>query len=305
MKIIIDTDPGVDDALALFYAKTCGAFEIVGLTSVFGNVSIETATENTLWMSEQLGFDAPVAGGARQPLGGIQHEPLPIIHGEYGFGTHGRRRPKTVAVEQDAADFLIEQTAKTPGEITIVALGPLVNVAEALNRDTAFAENVREIVIMGGAYNTPGNVNQYAEANIYNDSISAEVVFSKAKKIRAVGLDITDQILFSRDNLSSMVKYAGSWAPFIKNCCEYYLAFYASKGITAGAGLHDPVTLISLVRPELFNFKTGNVKVVQEGKARGLTRFTLGNGNMKYAASAQHDAVLREFLETLQRLADI
>ena len=304
MKIIIDTDPGVDDALALFYAKTSSAFEIVGFTSVFGNVTTDTATENTLWLSEQLGFDAPVAGGVQQPLGNVKHEPHPIIHGEFGFGTHEQRQPKNVPVDHDAADFLIEQAANAPGEITVVALGPLANIAEALNRDPAFAENVHEIVIMGGAYNAPGNVTEYAEANIHNDPYSAEVVFSKAKKIRAIGLDITDQILFSRNDLSNMINHAGSWAPFVKNCCEYYLDFYASQGVTTGAGLHDPVTLIYLVRPELFEFKTGSVNVVLEGDTRGLTQFTAGNGNMEYAASAKNDAVLQEFLKSLQSLAN-
>lgn len=305
MKLIIDTDPGVDDALALLYAKLCGAFEIVGLTSVFGNVVTDTATENTLWMAEQLGFNVPVAGGAQQPLGTRPHEPIPIIHGHHGFGTLPKRQPTSKPINIDAADFMIEQTAKSPGEITVVALGPLANVALALERDAAFAQNVREIVIMGGAYKAPGNVNEFAEANIFNDTYAAEIVFQKGIKVRAVGLDVTDQILLSWDSVSDLVKNAGIWAEFLKNCCDYYLKFYASKGVTAGAGLHDPTTLITLVRPELFSFESGTVSVVQSGEAEGQTQFTPSKGNVSFAAKADLDAVLNEFMATLSKLANM
>ena len=115
MKIIIDTDPGVDDALALFYTFAAPVFDLVGLTAIFGNVTVETATENAIWLCEAVGRpDIPVAMGAREPLAGHAHAPSVAVHGPHGFGNLPRRRPRGQAVAMDAADFLIARAAADP-----------------------------------------------------------------------------------------------------------------------------------------------------------------------------------------------
>ena len=296
MKIIIDTDPGVDDALALFYTFAQPQFDLVGLTAIFGNVTVETATENALWLCEAAGRPGvPVAMGARLPLSGAGHDPSVAVHGAYGFGNLARRAPQGQAVAMDAADFLVAQAAADPGQITLVALGPLTNVALALQRDPNFAQNIAQIVVMGGAFGVPGNITPYAEANIYNDPLSCAVVAALGQRVTFIGLDVTDQILLSKQDIAEMCASGGPWAAFTRDITDYYLAFYASVGITAGAGLHDPTTLIALDHPHLFSFDTGTVSVITEGEAIGKTQFTPGPGNCRIAHTAEFQPILDLF----------
>ena len=296
MKIIIDTDPGVDDALALFYTFAAPVFDVVGLTAIFGNVTVETATENAIWLCEAVGRpDIPVAMGAREPLAGHAHAPSVAVHGPHGFGNLPRRRPRGQPVAMDAADFLIARAAADPGQITLVALGPLTNVALALQRDPTFADNIAQIVVMGGAFGVPGNITPHAEANIFNDPRACAVVAALGQRVTFIGLDVTNQILLSKQDIDETCLAGGVWATFTQHITDYYLAFYASVGFTAGAGLHDPTTLIALDHPHLFSFDTGTVSVITEGEAKGKTLFTPGAGTARIAHTAQFQAILDLF----------
>lgn len=300
MKVIIDTDPGVDDALALFYTFAQAEFDLVGLTAIFGNVTVETATENAIWLCEAAGLrGVPVAMGARQPLAGAAHAPSVAVHGAYGFGDLPRRHPQARPEAMDAADYLIAQAAADPGQITLVALGPLTNVALALQRDPAFAQNIAQIVVMGGAFDVPGNITPHAEANIYNDPQACAVVAGLGQRVTFIGLDVTNQILLSKQDIDDICAAGGDWADFTQAITDYYLAFYASVGFTAGAGLHDPTTLIALDHPHLFSFDTGTVSVITTGEARGKTLFTQGNGTTRIAHTAEFQSILDLFKTTV------
>ena len=162
-KIIIDTDPGIDDTLAIFYALESGAFDIVGLTTIFGNVETKLATQNALRLLEIAECtDIPVAQGAVTPLTKPFQGPVPHIHGEDGQGNCQLAPPIGKPIELTAAQFIVEQVMAQPGEITLVPIGPLTNIAVALHLQPEIVNKVKRVVLMGGAALVPGNVNPAA-----------------------------------------------------------------------------------------------------------------------------------------------
>jgi inosine-uridine nucleoside N-ribohydrolase len=192
-KIVIDTDPGIDDAMAIHLAFAHPGLEVLGLTTVFGNVHVEKATRNALALAEMACAACPVAQGAVAPLVRPAEPPGYHVHGDEGFGdlpapTHARRTDP-----RDAAGFLIETVRAHPGEVTLVALGPLTNLALALRRDPEIAGKVERVVVMGGAVACRGNVTEWAEANIWHDPDAAAEVLSARWPATLVGLDVTER----------------------------------------------------------------------------------------------------------------
>ena len=297
IPIILDTDPGVDDTFALFYALAAQRFDLLGLTTIFGNVQIDTATNNALWLLDAFGrHDVPVAQGAQRPLSGRSHRASVEVHGPHGFGNWPAQTPERGAHAMDAADFMIAQSLARPGELEVVAVGPLTNLALAAMRDPAFPTRIAKLHVMGGAFRVRGNITPHAEANIYNDPEAAAVVASAYPNLRFIGLDVTDKIPLPLTDCAALAGANPAWQDFITEISEYYTAFYASVGKTAGASLHDPATLIAVLMPELFQFETGRVQLVVEGDAAGQTLFHAGEGGVEIAAAADYDAVRREFM---------
>ncbi|KAL2903999.1 putative uridine nucleosidase 2 [Bienertia sinuspersici] len=167
-KLIIDTDPGIDDAMAIFVALQSPEVEVIGLTTIYGNVYTTLATRNALHLLEVAErSDIPVAEGSHVTITkGTKLRIADFVHGADGLGNQNFPPPKGKPIEQSAADFLVEQANKYPGEVTLVALGPLTNVALAIQLDPEFAKNIGNIVILGGAFAVNGNVNPAAEANV-------------------------------------------------------------------------------------------------------------------------------------------
>lgn len=300
-KIIIDTDPGIDDAFAILYALACRQFDLVGLTTVFGNADVETTTRNALWLLEQLGrSDIPVAGGASVPLNGKNHISPVEIHGKDGFGPFPARRPEAQALTENAADFIARTAAETPGEVTIIALGPLTNIAEALTRHPGFATDVAEILVMGGAFETAGNKTPFAEANIANDAKAAQIVASSEARTSFVGLDITNRILLSAKDIQTVSRAnSPEMADFLQKIGSYYIDFYASKGMTDGAGLHDPATVIAAHSGALFEWHQGRVDVAIGDDKNGSTHLTSGPGTCRVAFNADLEGIKAQFMAAL------
>lgn len=297
IPLILDTDPGVDDTFALFYALASKRFDLVGLTTIFGNVQTDTATNNALWLLDAFGHhDVPVAQGSPRPLSGRSHRASVEVHGPHGFGNWPAQSSARAAHAMDAADFLIAQSLARPGELEVVAVGPLTNLALAAMRDPDFPARIAKLHVMGGAFRVRGNITPHAEANIYNDPEAAAVVASAYPNLRFIGLDVTDKIPLPLSDCAELARANPAWQDFITEISEYYTAFYASVGKTAGASLHDPATLIAVLMPELFQFETGRVQLVVEGDAAGQTLFHAGEGGVEIAAAADYDAVRREFM---------
>lgn len=167
-KIIIDTDPGIDDAMAILLALRSPEVEVIGLTTIYGNVYTTLATRNALHLLEVAGrTDIPVAEGSHVTLTkGTKLRIADFVHGADGLGNQNFDPPKGKPLEQSAAAFLVEQAKLHPGKVTVVALGPLTNIALAIELDPEFCKNIGQIVLLGGAFSVNGNVNPAAEANV-------------------------------------------------------------------------------------------------------------------------------------------
>lgn len=222
-KIIIDTDPGIDDSMALFMAFQSSQLEILGLTTIFGNVSTEDGTRNALLLCEIAGCpDLPVAEGSPEPLKGGKPRNCDFAHGSDGLGNVFLPPPKSKKIEKTAAEFLVDMVSEYPGEVSILALGPLTNLALAVKRDSTFASKVKRVVILGGSFFALGNVNPAAEANIYGDPEAADIVFTSGADIVVVGINITSQIKMQDADLEELRQSKGRHAQVISKMCKFY-----------------------------------------------------------------------------------
>lgn len=199
IKLIIDTDPGVDDAVAILMALAVPEIQILGLTTVGGNVPLARTTRNALALLQAAGrSDIPVAKGASRPLRG-RFKYAPQFHGPGGL-SHRLPDPSVGPVTKGAVEFLYDQvTADEPGEVIVVALGPLTNIAQLFWERPFALEQAKNIIVMGGAVNAPGNVTPKAEFNIYSDPVAAEVVVASGLPITLVDLAACRQVGISRE----------------------------------------------------------------------------------------------------------
>jgi uridine nucleosidase len=284
-RIIIDTDPGVDDAMAIFYALDSPEVEVVGLTTVFGNAHTETTTYNALALLELAGrSDIPVARGADGPLAGPFEGPADFVHGTDGQGNAGIAAPTTQAIVQDAAQFIIDTVRASPGEITLVAIGPLTNIALAMQREPRLTENVREIVLMGGNAFTHGNATPAAEANIHNDPEAADIVFGASCPITMAGLDVTEKIQMTREDLARIGTMGNPRADHLARILPFYLDFHAKTDKLDGIHLHDSTAISYLIAPDAFTWEEYAIRVdCGNSFARGETVAAKGTADTETA----------------------
>ncbi|MGL4767007.1 MAG: nucleoside hydrolase [Formosimonas sp.] len=274
-KMIIDTDPGVDDALAIAFAAQHPEIELVGLTTVYGNVSVEQATKNAGFLVDLLDIKhVPVAKGEAVPSVQKPHSFPDFVHGKNGFGDIDVNYPTDFApIDESAADFIVRMINENPGEIVLVPVGPLANIAAALKKDPSIAQKVKQVVIMGGAAHVEGNVSPAAEANIWNDPHAAQVVFEAAWPIVMVGLDVTYQTIMPNEPMERIAAAAPKVGGFLQEICAFYANFYRNVAGFDGFSLHDPATVMYVTNPELFTTVRGQIEVVQDGAGAGKTFF--------------------------------
>ncbi len=271
IKLIIDTDPGIDDAMAIFYAAAAPEISLLGLTTIFGNVTTAIATRNALRLLEAADLDVPVAQGAKAPLRLPPFKPSAQVHGEEGFGNIPAMQPKGAPIEEEAADFLIRMASEHKGELVLCPIGPLTNIALAIQRDPEFVKNVKRIVIMGGSLEEGGNITPHAEANIYHDPHAADVVFGSGAEVVMVGLDVTHRILCTKADFASIAALSPEMGGMLQTMSEFYLNFYETVGKFDGCSLHDPAAVIACSHPELFNTKNLPIRVSCSGETSGQT----------------------------------
>ncbi|KAG6508638.1 probable uridine nucleosidase 1 [Zingiber officinale] len=272
MKVIIDTDPGIDDSMAILMALQYPEIEVVGLTTIFGNASTKDATRNALLLCEIAGHsNLPVAEGSHAPLNGEEPCIADSIHGSDGLGNIFLPPPIAKKMDLSASEFLVDTISQCPGEISILALGPLTNLAQAIKKDSLFASKVKKLVILGGAFFSPGNVNPAAEANIYGDPEAADIVFTSGADITVVGINITTQIIYTDQDLSELRNCHGKHSQILYDMCKFYRDWHVESLDVYGIFPHDPVCFAALVRPDLFTFKKGVVRVETQGICRGQT----------------------------------
>jgi inosine-uridine nucleoside N-ribohydrolase len=298
-RLIIDTDPGIDDAMAILFAAAHPGLELIGLTTVFGNVPVATATRNALYLAELAGRAIPVAAGAAVPLA----QPLPphpdFIHGADGLGNLPPVRPKGRADARPAARFLCEMAAAHPGEVTICAIGPLTNLAAALALDPAIAHNVDRVVVMGGAVECPGNVDAEAEANIWSDPHAAAAVFAADWPVTLVGLDVTHRVTCTPADFARLAGKAPVIGGFLDRAAQLYFSFYRERRGLDGCHMHDPTAVIEVTDPEFFTVRAAPVAVTLDGAAPGRTRFGPVGPAVRVCLGVDAAAVRARFLEVV------
>lgn len=270
-KLIIDTDPGVDDAIAILLAINHPDIELLGLTTVFGNLATTGSTQNAL---DLLHFfeeaHIPVAKGADQPLLKKLDSFADFVHGANGLGNI--EIPSTVKEKHhlNGPEFIIEQVLKYPNEVTICAIAPLTNLALALAIEPKIAELTKQVIIMGGAVNVNGNVSPVAEANIHNDPHAADKVLTAPWPVTLVGLDVTMQVILDEKFMQN-IKNKSHKGELLYQISRFYDDFYRGAAGLDGFACHDATALAYLTNPELFHCVNGSVRVGTEGLCEGMT----------------------------------
>lgn len=286
-KVILDTDPGVDDAMAIAYALCHPEIELLALTTVFGNTSCEFATRNAQYILNCFGAtDVAVARGCARPS--VQ-EPLPhpdFVHGADGLGMVYPTQDVTLNAAArhanveglSAPEFIIEAARAAPGEISLVAVGPLTNVAAALALEPELPSLLKQLVVMGGTVIEPGNVSPVAEANFWNDPHAADQVMAGNWPLTIVGLDVTHQIMIGDSHLAALRDQGGDTGNLIWDSSRFYVNFYSSQGAAAEAvargeepkcAMHDAAAIAFVIIPEAFESIAGAARVIPDGMGAG------------------------------------
>lgn len=252
--VILDVDTGIDDSLALAYAAHSPELDILGVTTVFGNITVEEATRNTLVVLDKLEREEiPVYAGESKPMSREYTKPFARhIHGEDGIGNQYREPSERQAQHMSAADFIVQQIQASPGKVTVVAVGPLTNIAKAIQTDPTIVNTIERLVVMGGAVTVPGNVTPYAEANIYSDPDAAAFVLTSGMPITLVGLDVTMKTLLTGVHLDEWRRENSALSVFLADMTEFYMGAY-NEIVTGGKGcaLHDPLAVGVAIDPTI------------------------------------------------------
>jgi purine nucleosidase len=275
-KILIDCDPGLDDALALLLAHGDPELDLVGVTTVGGNVGIERTTANALALREYLGFDGvPVGAGAGHPLCGETKE-ASHVHGVSGIGRVVLPEPSLLPHELGAVDLLVETLRAQPGVIHLVAIGPLTNIALALQKEPRITEWAASFTIMGGSY-TRGNTTAAAEFNIYADPEAARVVFEADWQVVMVGLDLTLQAQANAAVVSRLATLGRLAEELIVPLATFWVD--TTNPEWDGQAVHDVCAVAYVARPDLFVSRPARVDVETAGEfTRGMTVVDFASG---------------------------
>jgi inosine-uridine nucleoside N-ribohydrolase len=296
--VILDTDPGVDDALALLYLRARPDLRLLAITTIFGNADIETTTRNALWLRARLGLEAPVHRGADAPLTRPRGRSPVHVHGENGLGDIDLSGPVLPSADPGAAYERIADLVRAhPGQVTIVAIGPLTNLALALRAAPDIAGLVAEVVIMGGAF-ARGNVTPFAEANIHNDSEAAAEVLAAAWPVTLVPLDATMPCVLT-DAAAREMAQTNETGRFVHDVTRGYAATYARHEGLNGCVLHDVAALIRLTQPDLFEVRSGSVSVILDGERLGQTTWAENGPTRQVCLNTDGAELVRHFQRTL------
>ena len=274
-KIILDTDPGIDDAMAIFFAFQHPDIDVLGLTTVYGNVPVAMAAQNALRLCDLAEQDIPVTQGVAMPWVGPESTYAHFVHGENGFGNIPVEAPKRVLDPRPAAQFIVDMARQHPGEITLVAVGPLGNLATALHLEPNLPKLIKQLYIMGGAAFVKGNVTPLAEANIWNDAHAAAKVFAADWELTMFGLDVTYDIPFEPDFVNILAEANPTLGSFVRDSSQFYMDFYSQGKDQRVCYFHDVFPLAYLVKPSLFTFTQGHAKVGCGELDRGQTSLAL------------------------------
>ena len=308
-RIIIDTDPGQDDAVAIMLALGSPELEVVGITAVAGNVPLKLTEKNARKICELAGRpNVKVFAGSVRPM----VRPLVTaeeVHGKTGLNGPDLPEPTMKLQDQHAVDFIIETLMKEEkGAITLCPLGPLTNIAQALNREPRIAPRIREIVLMGGGFFEGGNVTPAAEFNIYVDPHAADIVFRAGVPIVMMPLDVTHKALTTAKRVQAFRALDSKVGEAAAALLDFFERFDEEKYGTDGGPLHDPCVIAYLLKPELFKGRNCNVSVETASElTMGMTVIdwwgvTKRPKNAMVMRDIDHDGFFALLVERLGRL---
>ncbi|MFC3803373.1 nucleoside hydrolase [Cohnella sp. GCM10012308] len=267
-KVIIDADTGIDDALAILYALKSPALRVEGITTVFGNVDVQQATENTLRIIKLASpaYEVPVAIGADRPLKRPPTGFSAHVHGHNGIGDAELPPSGQRALAERAEDFIVRKAGELDGELVLITLGRLTNVALALAKDPGLARKIKQVYVMGGAVQVAGNVTPVAEANIWGDPEAADIVFASGLDIVMIGLDVTMKTNLAQEHLDFLQRRCRpenrEIVEFLRTSMAYYFEFYRQANhFVDAAPMHDPLTVLAAEEPGLVTNRTMRVTV--------------------------------------------
>lgn len=259
-KIILDCDPGHDDAVAILLAGKNPEIELLGITIVAGNQTLEKTTINALNVCQLLDIDVPVYAGCDRPMIRDKQVIADDIHGESGLEGPVFEKLTRKVQDKHAVNFIIETLMNSDGDITLVPTGPLTNIAMAMRMEPKIVEKIKEIVLMGGCYQL-GNVTPAAEFNIYADADAAHVVFSSGRPITMVGLDVTRKVLCYPEIIKRMEKINNKASKLFSDLMTFFNKSQKEVFGWEGGPLHDPVTVAYLLDRSLLKVKSMNTEI--------------------------------------------
>lgn len=293
--IIIDCDTGIDDSIAILYALKNSNIHVEGITTVFGNTSAKQAADNTLRLIKlsDCGYEIPVVIGSEHTLDG-EYQPAPKhIHGENGIGNVVLPASEQKTLDETACDFIIRKANELEGDLTIVTLGRLTNLALALMKDPRLPYKVKNVVTMGGTLTKPGNVTPYAEANIYGDSKASDIVFRAGFHMIVVGLDVTTETFITGQTLESLNRYCADKnkpiVNYMQSALEFYFKFhYDSMGCLDRSVVHDPLAMIIAEDPSIGEYRMLRASVeYKNDEFRGMIKL-----DERFLTSFDHEEII-------------
>ena len=309
-KIIFDGDPGIDDALALLYILKNEDAKLVGITTVGGNIGLDKTTKNALRILEITNnLKTPVARGIEKPLL-RKNKSEGEVHGKDGLGNTNLPEPTIREIDDHAVDFIIKTIMSSPKQITLVPVGPLTNIAVAVIKEPRLKDFVKEVVIMGGAVTTFGNITPESEFNIYTDPEAAKIVFESGLPITLVGLDVTMKTLLTPEHLSEIMQVDTPVTEFVKKIITHYMRFYQEVVGVNGCGMHDP--LAAAVALDRSLVKTRRLYVTVETKGEYTTGETVADlrgskeggvnpPNMDVCTEVDSARFMKKFVELMKK----
>lgn len=269
-KVWVDTDPGVDDTIAIAMLFEAPDIDIVGISTIFGNVTVDLTTKNAKLLLEALGReDIPIAKGAYYPLY-IPLDTSPFVHGDNGLGNMELSEPTMKESPLSAPQAIINIILENPNEIILMPIGPLTNIALAYLMEPKIANLVKEVIIMGGAVHVPGNITPVAEANFFHDPHAAQIVIKAGWPITLAGLDVCgESSMISNEILDQIIKAGKPLSPFIEGALPFYQDFIRQFGFNNKVDFPDALAAAYLLDPGIFTIKQTPIFVETEGSCLG------------------------------------
>lgn len=292
-RVIIDTDPGVDDAFALLLAMRSPELKIEGISAVAGNVPLEFTLPNALRMVEiAQRTEIPVAAGAKSPL--VRRlVTAAYAHGENGLGGAVFPEPTAKPIAQPAAQFICEVVRKYPGEVTLITLGPLTNIASALNSDSTLSGMIPRLVMMGGSL-SGGNITPAAEFNVYVDPEAARIVFQSGIPITMVGLDVTRKATLTDEHVRVLASAHNPVSQAAAKIARNAIDHTRSQGFVVGPNMHDSLAVAAFLEPSMLRWRDYYVDVETTGEltAGETVGYSPNSGDLRRTPEMEKQAVL-------------